>query len=237
MSTARRQPAFVLPACVMLALVGGLAPAAAAQSLFLQPIAQPLDESNQPDTQAHIRSASLLFVQKPKPKQFAIHDQVTIIIDERSTVSADATLDTKKDYDLSAALTKFPSLQAFLEGQIENGDSQSRADLGINSKNKFKGEGTYDRTDKFSARITATVIDVKPNGVMVLEARKTIQKDKETSLLILSGTCRRDDVTDANTVLSTQLADLNLITKNEGQVKDSSTKGFIPRVLEAIFNF
>ncbi len=214
-----------------------LAAPACGQSLFLQPVSQPLDDTNQPDNQAHIRASSLLFVQKPKPKNFAIHDQVTIVIDERSTISADSKLDTKKDYDFNAALTKFPSLQAFLEGQIENGDSNSGAALGINSKNKFKGQGTYDRTDKFSARITATVIDVKPNGNMVLEARKTITKDKEVSLLILSGTCRREDVTDANTVLSTQLADLNLVTQNEGQVKDSATKGFIPRILEAIFNF
>lgn len=221
-------------ACLTLALLAGTAQA---QSLFLQPVTQPLDNANQPDNQANIRAASLLFVQKPKPKQFAVHDQITIIIDERSTISADQKLDTKKDYDLSAALTKFPSLEAFLEGQIKNGDSQSRADLALTSKQKFKGEGTYDRTDKFSARITATVIDVKPNGTMVLEARKIIQKDKETSLLVLTGNIRREDVTDANTVLSSQLADLNLITKNEGQVKDSADKGFIPRVLEAIFNF
>lgn len=223
----------VFGAAALLSLAG----TAAAQSLFLQPVATPLDSANQPDTQANIKAASLLFVQKPKPKEFAVHDQVTIIIDERSTISADQSLDTKKDYNFNAAVTDFPSLQAFLEGQLNNGDSTAGAALGIDSKNKFKGEGTYDRTDRFSARITATVIDVKPNGTMVLEAKKTIQRDKESTLLILSGACRREDVTDANTVLSTQLADLSLVTKNEGQVKDSSTKGLIPRVLEAIFNF
>lgn len=224
--------------CLTLAAAAALtAGHARAQSLFLQPVPVPLDTANQPDTHANIRSASMLYVEKPKPRQFAIHDQITIIIDERSTISADQKLDTKKDYDLNAALLKFPSLEAFLEGQIRNGDTQSRADLSLNSRQKFKGDGTYDRSDRFSARITATVIDVKPNGTLVLEARKSIQKDKEVSLLILSGTVRRDDVTDANTVLSTQLADLNLVTKNEGQIKDAATKGVIPRVLEAIFNF
>jgi len=94
-----------------------------------------------------------------------------------------------------------------------------------------------DRSDRFSDRITATVIDVKPNGVLVLEAKRTVKKDDEEQNLVLSGECRREDVTQNNTVLSTQLAELTLVSKNTGQVKDSATKGWIPRILEAIFNF
>lgn len=210
---------------------------ARAQSLFQQPVQVQLDAENKPDPQAEVRIASLMFVQPPKAKTFKMHDQITIIIDERSTANSSQTLDTEKDYDLNAALTKFPSLEAFLEGQIKNGDSQSRADVALTGKNKFKGEGEYDRTDRFSARITATVIDVKPNGVLVLEARKRIQKDEEIQELVLAGNARQEDVTDANTVLSSQLAELTVNSTNTGQVKDSATKGWIPRVLEAIFNF
>lgn len=217
------------------ALIG--ASGARGQSLFQQPVQVQLDAENKPDPQAEVRIASLMFVQAPKAKTFKTHDQITIIIDERSTANSSQTLDTKKDYDLNAALTKFPSLEAFLEGQIKNGDSQSRADLALTSKNKFKGEGTYDRTDRFSARITATIIDVKPNGVLVLEARKRIQKDEEIQELVLAGNARQEDITDANTVLSSQLAELTLNSTNTGQVKDSANKGWIPRVLEAIFNF
>jgi flagellar L-ring protein precursor FlgH len=215
----------------------GLASPALAQSLFQQPVQVQLDADNQPDPAAEVRVASLLFVEKPKPKVYKVHDQVTIIIDERSTANSSQTLDTKKDYDLNAALTKFPSLEAFLEGQIKNGDSQSRADVALTSKNKFKGEGQYDRTDRFSARITAEIIDIKPNGVLVLEARKRIQKDEEIQELVLAGNARQQDITDANTVLSSQLADLTLNSTNTGQVKDAANKGFIPRILEAIFNF
>lgn len=71
----------------------------------------------------------------------------------------------------------------------------------------------------------------------MLEARKRIQKDEEIQELVLAGNARREDVTDANTVLSSQLAELTLNSTNTGQVKDSATKGWIPRVLEAIFNF
>lgn len=217
-------------------VLGACSPALG-QSLFQRAVELRSEPGKEPDTHGEVRVASLMFVEKPKPKDFAVHDQVTIIIDERSTASSEQTLDTKKDYDFNAALTKFPSLQAFLEGQIENGDSNTPAELAIKSKNKFKGEGEYERTDRFSARITAEVIDVKPNGVLVLEARKTIKKDEEAQTLVLSGNVRKEDVTDANTVLSTQLADLTIVSKNEGRVRDAAKKGLIPRALEAIFNF
>jgi flagellar L-ring protein precursor FlgH len=81
------------------------------------------------------------------------------------------------------------------------------------------------------------VIDVKPNGILVLEARKTIQKNEEHQSIVLSGQCRTEDVTNANSVLSSQLAELTLISKQEGQVKDAATKGWIPRIIEALFAF
>jgi flagellar L-ring protein precursor FlgH len=81
------------------------------------------------------------------------------------------------------------------------------------------------------------VIDVKPNNTLVIEARKTIQTNDEIKVLVLSGVCRRDDVTNANTVLSSQLADLTIIQTTEGELRDGSKKGWITGLFEAIFNF
>ncbi|MDX2148856.1 MAG: flagellar basal body L-ring protein FlgH [Planctomycetota bacterium] len=210
-------------------------PAAQAQSLFLRPVEVVIDENGLEDHQASLRLTSLLFIDPPKPRTYKIHDQITIIVDETSRSSSKQTLDTKKDYSLDAGVTDFPNLEALLDGRVENGESSP--DLGLTSNQKFKGEGTYDRSDRFNARITATIIDVKPNGVLVLEARKIVQRDEEVTTLTLSGRARTEDVTSSNTVLSSQLAELTLSSANSGQVKDASTKGIIPRILEAIFNF
>lgn len=209
----------------------------AAQSLFAQPPLPALAGEDLHEVNAELALVSLTYVPPPKPKKFKRHDLVTIIIDETSRASSSQSLDTKKDYNLSARLSKFPSLAALLDAQLEGGANDNPAELGVTSNQKFKGDGKYDRSDRFSARITAEIIDVKPNGVLVLEARKSIQRDKESTTLILSGKCRTDDVTNANTILSSQLADLAVNSQNEGQVKDTATKGWIPRVLEAIFNF
>lgn len=214
------------------------ASAANAQSLLRrEPPAPTQDIKGEPDKNAQLKAVSLYYVEPPKPRVIEVHDKVTIIISETSKQTSEQKLDTKKDSTLKAALKKFPDLAALLEAELTNGESSPIVEAEASAGNKFKGDGKYERSDRFTDKITATVIDVKPNGVIVLEARRTIQKDKETQTVVLSGECRREDVTDANTVLSSQLADMTLNVQNEGQVKDSATKGVLTRLFEAIFNF
>jgi flagellar L-ring protein precursor FlgH len=213
------------------------APGAAAQSLFVMQVDVPLDSKGQADPSAHLRGASLFYIEPPKPREFAVHDLVTIIVEETTRSEANQSLDTTKEYDIGAAMNQFPSLRHLLELQVQNGDTQRTANLDVNFDSEFKGEGDYARTDRFVARITAAVIDVKPNGTVVVEARKRIDKDGEIQTIILSGVCRREDVTNQNTVLSSQLADLTVTMTTDGQVTKAGRKGVIPRALEAVFNF
>ncbi|QOJ01778.1 MAG: flagellar basal body L-ring protein FlgH [Phycisphaeraceae bacterium] len=184
-----------------------------------------------------VRVVSMMFIDKPKPRDFALYDQVTIVIEENSRTQSSQTLETKKDSKLDAALKKFPSLKDLIEGELRTGDSSPIAEVGFDDKQKFKGEGKFSRSDRFSAKITARVIDVKPNGTLVLEARKTIITNKEAQTLVLAGVCRKEDVTNANTVLSSQLADLTVVQQNAGDVNDGAEKGWITRFFDSVFGF
>jgi flagellar L-ring protein precursor FlgH len=216
--------------------VAFLAPAASAQSMLRDadddkpasltaPPAEPLKET------------SLIQVEAPKPKDFAVHDLVTIIVSEQHKASSEAKLDTKKDTSLKAKLSKFPDLAAFLEANLQQGGSTPIVEADVSSGTTFKGDGKYETKEGLTDKITATVIDVKPNGTLVLEARRTISKDEQTQTLVLSGVCRRDDVTDNNSVLSSQLAELTVGVETTGAVKEAAKKGVLTRVFEAIFNF
>jgi flagellar L-ring protein precursor FlgH len=180
---------------------------------------------------------SLLLIEAPRPKSFQLHDKVTILISEVSKQSANQKVDTKKDVSLKGGVRQLPDIIALLQGQLETDDGSPITGVDASAGNKFKGDGKYERSDRFTDRITATVIDVKPNGVLVLEARRTIEKDEELQTLVLSGECRREDVTAQNTVMSNQLADMVLSVKNEGQVKDAAEKGLLSRVFDTVFNF
>ena len=209
-----------------------------AQSFYDMPAVVAVNGLGEPDPSAPLRTASMLYIAIPEPRMYEVHDLITLIIDETSSTESKQTLDTRKDYDLGADVLAFPDLLALLELRLQPGERSNVASLGIESNQRLRGKGTAKRSDRFIARITAEIIDVKPNGTLVLEARKTVQSQNgESKTIVLSGVCRQEDITDANTLNSSQLANLHIAQTTEGEVTRTTTKGFIPRVLEAIFNF
>jgi len=206
---------------------------ACAQGLYA-PASAPADGSAPP---LRLETVSMLYVAPPEPREFKQHDLVTIVIDESSSATSEQTLDTDKKLNTSATLGTIIDPWELLELRLREGSSSDVTLIDANSQNKFQGDGQYERTDRFSARITATVLDVKPNGTLVLEATKRIEKDTEIQTLVLAGTCRQDDITTQNTILSSQIAGLTISLQNEGEVKDGSQKGLLTRVLDTIFAF
>ncbi len=181
---------------------------------------------------------SLFGVVAAQPRSYVKHDLVEIIINESSLQKFEQTADMKKNSSLTAELSRFPSLKDLaMDATLGEGIGAVKPGLGVKSDNKYKGEGKFNRKDQITAKITATIIDVKPNGNLVLEARETIQTDKEITTMVISGTCRGEDISRSNTVQSSQIANMNLRIEHEGDVKNSAEKGIIPRVFEAIFNF
>ena len=90
---------------------------------------------------------------------------------------------------------------------------------------------------RLTARITAEIVDVKPNGTMVLQARKRIKTDEEVEQFVLTGICRADDIIADNTILSTQLYDKAVNKTHTGAVRDTTKRGFVPRLLDVINPF
>jgi flagellar L-ring protein precursor FlgH len=179
-------------------------------------------------------------VRLPEPRKFAMHDLVSIVIREETRADSTSELEVEKDFKLEGQIKDFPSLQIkdLIQAQLRpSSASGNPPKVGIEMNRQFEGEGDYRRQDSFVGRITARVIDVKPNGLLVLEARKYIKNDEETQMMRLTGTCRADDVAADNTVLSTQLFDLNLVKEHTGQLRKTTKKGLLTNIFEAIFNF
>lgn len=198
------------------------------------PAPAPVAASSAPSLQ----SVSLFYVVPPTPKTYAKHDKVEVIINETSVSKFEQSLDTKKQYDLKAELSQFPSLhELFVNLALRDGIGGTKPSVGLSTDRQFKGDGTYERKDKLQARISGLVIDVKPNGLLVVEAREVVESDEEVTTMVLSGVVDPKDITTSGTVQSSQMANLIIRVQHDGQVKRAGEKGVIPRVFETIFNF
>jgi flagellar L-ring protein precursor FlgH len=186
--------------------------------------------------QAKLSDLSFFAVPDPEPKFMRKHDLVTIIVREESESKSEGTTDLKKQADMDAKVDAFInfSLKNFA---LKPNVGSTTPEIKLDGSRNFKGEATVDRSDSLTARITAEVVDVKPNGTLVLQARKRIKTDEEVQQFILTGICRAEDVLPDNTILSTQMYDLELNKSHKGAVRDTTKRGWVPKLLDAINPF
>jgi flagellar L-ring protein FlgH len=222
------------------ALAGPAHSAAPTSSLLAGARPAPLRDANGRVRPDHaLRQTSMFAVQPPEPRMFREHDLVQIIIRETSKATSSQETEAKKDYSLDIGIPDWPAfqLQDLLQFQLQAGSTTDDPKVKVESNKEFKGEGDYERKDDLTARLTAEVIEVLPNGNLILEARTFIKTDGEEATLKVTGICRPEDVTAANTVQSQQIHDLKVEKMHKGQLKDASKKGLIAKVLDTVFAF
>ncbi len=169
------------------------------------------------------------------PKARRVGDIVTIHIVERSRASNAA--DTKSSRNSSAAL----GLQSFLglEDRFPTSDSffNPFGSIQGSAQSGFDGKGATSRSGDLTARITARVIAVLPNGNLKISGSREIAVNNETQLITLSGIIRPRDVAADNVVLSTYIADARITYSGDGVIGERQRPGWLARLLEVLSPF
>jgi flagellar L-ring protein precursor FlgH len=207
-------------------------------SLLKASMAAKAERGQAPDRgQARLSDVSFGAVPEPVPRTLRKHDQVTIIVREESEFRSKGTSKFKKEAEFEARVDEFIKLK-IKNAEIEGGAIGPNApSIKASGKRDFKGEGAVDRSDTFTTRVQAEIVDVKPNGTLILQARSHIKTDDEDRYFVLTGSCRVDDVNADNTILSTQLFDKDLRHTSKGTVREATRRGWLSHLLDAVNPF
>ena len=100
---------------------------------------------------------------------------------------------------------------------------------GGTSSNKFDGKGTTSANNNFTGSITATVIEVLPNGHLIVSGEKQIGLSKSVDVLRFSGQVDPYTIQPGNTVLSTQVANVRIEQRGRGATADAHAVGWLSR--------
>ena len=127
---------------------------------------------------------------------------------------------------------------AFRLGRDANGDPISVDLAALFAGNYDGGVGSID-TDMSIAQVALTVhvIDVLPNGNLIVEGGKAISIAEETQFAILRGIVRPIDVADDNTIPSSRVASASIEFIGEGALSDVQRKNWLTRILENVNPF
>jgi|APFre7841882793_1041355.scaffolds.fasta_scaffold00480_5 flagellar L-ring protein precursor FlgH len=144
-----------------------------------------------------------------------IGDLVTIVIDESQDVKNEESSDLSKSTNLNYELANF---------NVKPNAFGTLPALEATSDDSLKGTANYKKKGTFTARVTAVVVDVLPNGNLVVNARREIRIDKETKLIEFSGIVRRYDIGADNSVASELVANAVVSYVGSGPLTDSTNR-------------
>ena len=177
---------------------------------------------------------SLWNPQRPMPSLFSntsarnVGDILTIVVSETQRITNKDITQLQKETTLDSALTSFNILpKAF--NPLPSVSAGSKHELNSNIK--------YDKQGSMTTRISVVVIDVLPNGNLVVEGRRRITMDREHKTIRLTGFVRPYDVTADNTVSSSQIANASIAYEGVGPTSQASNHGWLSDLLSYAWPF
>jgi flagellar L-ring protein precursor FlgH len=88
-----------------------------------------------------------------------------------------------------------------------------------------------------SAYITAQVIQVLPNGYLVIQGSRQVRVNNEDQMINVQGIIRTEDINANNIILSTYIAEARIELTGQGVVSDKQRPGWLARILDWVWPF
>jgi len=154
-----------------------------------------------------------------------VGDIITVNLVERTSAQKNANASTDRKSSLSGGISA-------ISGKLPlSGLAGLSAEAG--TKSGFEGKGAAAANNAFSGTITVTVIDVLANGNLLVSGEKMLTINQGNEFIRFSGVVNSNNVTAANTVQSTQVADARIEYRGSGFVEEANSMGWLHR----FFNF
>ncbi len=152
-----------------------------------------------------------------------IGDLLTIVVDESAAaserVSTNATADRAQRARLNAGVDALARL-----GPLK--------DFGTGMESSSRDVGESGRRGELSAVLTVRVVDVDPSGVATIQGAKNVTVDGRAQLVEVRGLVRAEDVSSANMVPSSRIADAVISYKGK---KIAPRSGILGKILSILW--
>jgi flagellar L-ring protein FlgH len=163
-------------------------------------------------------------------KAFRIHDVVSIVVTESLAASTDGQVKNSRASTANSGLTS-------LFGALKASNALQNL-VGASASSGLTAQGQSTTNSSLATTFGAEVVDVLPNGMLVVQATRQLTFSSQTQLIELRGLVRPEDVSNQDQVLSTAMTDLELEVTGKGIVNDSTYRqNPLVRLLERILIF
>jgi flagellar L-ring protein precursor FlgH len=163
-------------------------------------------------------------------KAFRLHDVVSIVVTESLAASTDGQVKNTRASNANSSITS-------LFGAVKASNALQNL-VGQTSSSGLTAQGQSTTNSSLATTFGGEVVDVLPNGMLVVQATRQLTFSQQTQLIKLRGLVRPEDVSAQNQILSTAMTDLELEVTGKGIINDSTYRqNPLVRFLEKILVF
>ena len=163
-------------------------------------------------------------------KAVRVHDVVSIVVTESLAASTDGQVKNSRASNANSGLTS-------LIGALKPSNSMQNL-LGMTASSGLTAQGQSTTNSSLATTFGGEVVDVLPNGMLVVQATRQLTFSQQTQLIKLRGLVRPEDVSAQNQVLSTAMTDLEIEVTGKGIVNDSTYRqNPLVRLIEKLLVF
>lgn len=171
-------------------------------------------------------------VPMPQPRTLKLNDIVIVTVDEKSHVLSEGEMDRRKNTSLQATLKDWIIFSPRSFGIRLDPQSAGEPKIDGQWDNKYRAQADFEARDAMKFTIAARVVDVRPNGTLVIEGRRIIQHNEDSWEYFLLGVIRPEDVKPNNTIESEKIAELRIWKRESGHVRDGYRRGWLMEWLD-----
>ncbi|MBC3811285.1 flagellar basal body L-ring protein FlgH [Undibacterium aquatile] len=153
-----------------------------------------------------------------KPRM--VGDVLTISISERTSAAKGSASSSSKSSGLSLAAPTVFGVKSSTTAQLG---------LSTNGSSKFDEKGAETASNSFTGTIAVTVIDVLPNGNLLVSGEKQLAFDKGAEFVRFSGVINPQTIAAGNVVPSTQVADARFEYRSTTRIDKAEANSMLTR--------
>jgi flagellar L-ring protein precursor FlgH len=146
-------------------------------------------------------------------------DILTVVIDINESAEFRNTTERSRQGSQSMSVGALFGLDNLIERQLA-GDATLDPAISTTSRSQARGSGSARRSERLSLRIAATVVDVLPNGHLVVQGDQQVRVNFELRDIRVTGIVRPEDITRRNEIAYDRMAGARISYGGRGQITD-----------------
>jgi flagellar L-ring protein FlgH len=173
-----------------------------------------------------MQQSSLIYSAAPEARAFQMQDIIQVRVDETARTSSQGRNDQRKNVSFNAILNNWVRLNGLRKAEIDemaDGNPQIRGSL----QETYRAENQLETTERLTLSIASRIVDIRPNGNLVIEGHKEVRINDQVWRVALHGTCRQQDIGRDNTITSDRVIDFRLEKLESGTTRDGYRRGWL----------